>query len=31
VVSAFDVPLGHLALDDARCGALTSRGVEPAE
>jgi hypothetical protein len=31
VVGAFDVPFGHLSLDDARCAALTSCGVEPAE
>ena len=31
VVAAFDVPLGHLPLDDAGCGALTANGVEPAE
>ena len=31
VVGAFDVPLGHLAFDDAWCRALTSGGVEPAD
>ena len=31
VVSPFDVPLGHLAFDDAWCRALASGGVEPAD
>ena len=31
VVAAFDVPLGHLALDDARRRARTTVGVEPTE
>ena len=31
VVGAFDVPLGHLAFDDARCRPLASGGVESAE
>ena len=31
VLSAFDVPLGHLAFDDARCRALTAGGVEPTD
>ena len=31
VVAAFDVPLGHLVLDDARCCARTADGVESPE
>lgn len=31
VVGAFDVPLGHLAFDDAGGGPRASGGVEPAE
>ena len=31
VVSAFDVPLGHLAFDDAWCRALASGGVESTD
>ena len=31
VVGAFDVPFGHLAFDDAGCGADPSGGVESAE
>ena len=31
VVSALDVPSGHLALDDSWCGALPSGGVEASE
>jgi hypothetical protein len=31
VVAAFDVPLGHLALDDARCCARTAGEVESPE
>ena len=31
VVGAFDVPLGHLALDDSGGCACTSGGVEPTE
>jgi len=31
VVGAFDVPLGHLALDDSRGGACASGGVESAQ
>ena len=30
-MSAFDVPLGHLAFDDARCRALASGEVEPPD
>ena len=30
VVGAFDVPLGHLAFDQARVGPMASPGVEPA-
>ena len=31
MVGAFDVPFGHLAFDDAGCGADPSGGVESAE
>ena len=31
VVSALDVPFGHLALDDSWCGALPSSEVEASE
>jgi hypothetical protein len=31
VVSAFDVPFGHLAFDDARYRALASGSVEPTD
>ncbi len=31
VMAAFDVPLGHLALDDAGRRALTANGVESTE
>ena len=31
VVSAFDVPLRHLAFDDPGCGSEASGGVEPPE
>jgi len=31
VVSAFDVPFGHLAFDDARYRALASGGIEPTD
>ena len=30
-MSPFDVPLGHLAFDDARCRALASGGVESTD
>ena len=31
VVGPFDVPFGHLALDDAWCGASASGGVEACD